>query len=244
MTRKPKSPFILWLDTETTGSDDDTNIIEIGLILTDRELNEIAATEYLCQNGMSEIKLHQIDPTVVEMHAKNGLWRDLLDTFRPGRPPRLQNHDTLDRTVLAWLANMFEQHTPDLGATPRINLYGPTPYAGSGVGHFDSHLIRRNLPKFAAQLTYWPYDVGPLRRFIRLAGFENLIPKSAEPGDKPHRALADTRLHLAEAKHYMKLFRKYLPSTSLQEMERAMNRDPEPHIDTNEPWGGGFAPNH
>lgn len=176
----PRDDIILWLDLETTGSRDDARIIEVGCVLTDAtpQLSEISTFETIIGPYIKQTEI--VDNVVFNMHNKSGLIDALLD-------PLLPDVHEAEKMLLRWLrehAGTSDNHIP---------------FAGSGVGHFDKKYIQRDWPTLTKKLTYWPYDVGVLRRFLRLAGWD--LP--AKEGDKPHRALADTLLHVEEARLYL-----------------------------------------
>ena len=177
---------ILWIDLETTGSSDDAAIIEFGAVLTDgspdlRQLGEYSATIYTEQ--MYEA------PIVAEMHLKSGL-DAALDN------PDFTDIQSLEKDVLRWIndtVGFSKEHMP---------------WGGSGVGHFDSKYIRRDMPYLSKRLTYWVYDVGVLRRMLRLAGVDYESP-SGDSLTKTHRAVEDIKLHVQEARDYINLFKTH-----------------------------------
>lgn len=178
---------IAWIDLETTGSDEATeNIIEVGLIVTD-------ATPRL---GIHEMrnwvvaptepgKLLRMDPVVIDMHSNSGLLADVLKHVKAGSPQNIRLVDEVVSEVL----------------TPYLTK-GRIPLAGSGTSHFDSKFIRKFMPKTAGLITYWSYDVGAVRRYLRLAGMEIESPSEG----LTHRALEDIRAHVTEAREYLSLF--------------------------------------
>jgi oligoribonuclease len=67
-------PNLVWIDTETTGLDENWptgQILEIGCVITDSELNELDA--YSVVIHASEEVLANMEPVAGQMHAKNGL---------------------------------------------------------------------------------------------------------------------------------------------------------------------------
>ena len=176
----PSKDYICWLDLETTGSRIEVDqILEIGIIITDPQLEVIAECGWLHRNALMDFTVDQIDPVVLKMHGTSGLFADLRDS----------RHTTMieiDREIDEWMQEVTEtrEHIP---------------LAGSGVSHFDRPFIRRYLPLLDKRLTFWAYDVGAVRRFYRdicgeqLADIESI---------KPHRALDDAALALAEMRRY------------------------------------------
>lgn len=182
MSNPEQSPYICWIDLETTGSKDTDIIIEIGAVMTDRELNELSSKQLVLHIGREW--LDQMDPFVVDMHTKNGL---LEECFKS---------DVYVSDADAEMTRWIKQYTSG----------DHIPLGGSGVSHFDRKYIKRYLDKFDQYLTYWAYDVGSLRRQLRLFGFE--IPDRKV--NLTHRALDDIRDHVVEAKGYRDMLRELL----------------------------------
>jgi oligoribonuclease len=172
--------YIFWIDLETTGSDLDTvnehsgvrtrhEIIEIGAVITDMKLN--------VHDGRSHVIGHQIDmenvaPVVVDMHTKNGLWKDVAkSTLTIGEA---------DNELAEWIK--------------RFNGNDHMAFAGSGIMHFDRKFIRRDLPLLDKRITHWGLDVGVIRRT-----FKFLLGSEEWPEDnKSHRAIDDALFHIEE----------------------------------------------
>jgi oligoribonuclease len=178
---------ICWLDLETTGHEHELlgSILEVGVIITDPRLDELAVAEWLVEPAPGH--LDTMPNPVWKMHTENGL----LDRLAYGATPV--------PAVDVELAALLDRYGP-----------GKLALAGSGVGHYDSRWLRHHMPMASARLTYWTYDVGVIRRFVTnlLGGTWDEGPGTPElladspPGGKPHRALADARLHLNEMRHY------------------------------------------
>lgn len=188
----PSKKFILWCDIETTGNRSEAkgdkltdHILEIGLLLTDQNLNLIASNAWLITPGTRTMPIGMIDPVVIEMHATSGLWRDLAK--------KMNNYEIIEDDILAWL----DQNTD--------NENQHIPFAGSGIGHFDRQYIDHWLPNFSKRLTYWPLDIGVVRRFSALA-FPEAAPAILTNrflDAKTHRALDDAIAALAEARQWV-----------------------------------------
>jgi oligoribonuclease (3'-5' exoribonuclease) len=168
------NPYVLWLDLETTGTEEHAQIIEVGMVLTEGITGPLKAT--YSQVFHSDVPVGTIDPVVISMHEQNGLWREVYESKITA--------PQCERDMLEWLGGA--------GA-----LKGPLPLAGSGVSHFDRRFIRRYWPKLDKKLAYAMYDVGVLRRFLRDWG---MLPSGHGDGKpKDHRALADAMMHYREA---------------------------------------------
>jgi oligoribonuclease len=172
-----------WLDLETTGSDVNWHqILEVGCIVTDYALHQFAGPEGMFHAVVApRWPIASIDRVVLNMHLASGLWADAMES----------NLDISGVDVM--FAKFLDCHT----------VKGRIALAGSGVCHFDRKFIDRWMPESAKRLTYWPMDVGVVRRFgMMIAGVENPCDVT---DDKPHRSLEDVRLHLQEARAWRDL---------------------------------------
>lgn len=185
-----KVDHIAWIDLEATGGDEHVDkVLEVGLILTEAQapFKELLSGEWvLWYPNLPELR-KAADPVVQRMHDDNGLWDACARS--PLTPA------AADR----WIADKIVEVT---GSTKHVAL------GGSGVAHYDRRFIRAQLPRLDKRLTYWALDTGVFRRMMLMAGRPDLIPTvgvSADDPYKPHRGLADIRLHLDEARHYAAL---------------------------------------
>lgn len=194
MTRRTPPEHILWLDLETDGNKPSSNILEIGMAITDQNLQilnkplepravDISAT-FEATFRPKEIDITEIDPFVVEMHTKNGLWLEILND-----DPRdaYTDYIALERDILLWI-NRWHPSTEHMAL------------AGSGVLHFDRQYIRRYLPRLDKSLTYWGYDVGVIRRFLK--DHVKSEPDTSYLEQPNHRALQDVIAAIQEYKAY------------------------------------------
>jgi oligoribonuclease len=181
---------IAHIDLETTGLEErHGSVLEVGLVVTDADLRPLAEWSTLVVPDLAHIA---VMPDVVrEMHARSGLLDELdaLMAARAGGRPHegLLTRRGTDRALSDVLSPWKVAGRLELG--------------GSGVGHFDGRWLRAHFPRAAQMLTYWPRDVGVLRRELAAVDPELVLEQHIE-GEKPHRALADIRLHVAEARAY------------------------------------------
>lgn len=192
---------LCWIDLETTGSALATSqILEIGIAITDEEGNIQAEKSWLNPAGMDSLRVANVDPVVIEMHAASGLWRDLQKVYRDPLDARdpLNQHllanpklAGLDREISGWLLLQNDQRTEHMAL------------AGSGVSHFDRGFIRRDLPSVDKMLTYWAYDVGVVRRMLRLVGLNS----QSEDAMPNHRALDDVKAHITEFRQQLTMLK-------------------------------------
>ena len=174
---------ICWLDLETTGTDEHAgSIVEVGAVLTAPDLTVLEEIEQVVAPDPDHWEA--MPPRVREMHDRSGLTplvEEMLDD--PLFAFTVEEADRILRTVL-----------------DRHEVGGRVILGGSGVGHFDSRWLRLHMPRSAKRLTYWPYDVGAVRRF--LGTVDEALVRPAPEGGKAHRGLADARDHLEEWKQY------------------------------------------
>lgn len=178
---KPEdSPYIVWFDGEMTGNRPDDVLIEVGVVLTDRNLVEIDSQSIAL--ALPETYWPFMDPFVVAMHTKNGLLADCAKS-------EVETRDA-DAQLVAWIK--------------KYTAGDHIPLAGSGVSHFDRRFIQKDLPKFDKYLSYWAYDVGTIRRTLKLFGIDASMADTTD--DKTHRAIDDIRAHVEEMRRYKKMF--------------------------------------
>jgi oligoribonuclease (3'-5' exoribonuclease) len=175
-TAKEERPtWLVWLDLETTGSDENADpILEMGLVITDEALNEVGAVSWVVA-GDPEVLRERAAPVVQDMHDANGLWRELSEGVA---------QEWVEDAAITLLRQFGRRHDFVL--------------AGSGVSHFDRRFLAVQMPILTKWFRYYSIDVGVLRRSLELIGrTDALLP----PQDKAHRALADARYHLEEMRH-------------------------------------------
>lgn len=178
---------LLWVDIETTGLDvEKDEPVEIAAVLTDGDLNEVDAFEALIAPSETALfRLVTCEPALA-MHRANGLFDAILSVL----PTRKEHSVTAAEDGIML---MLDAHC---GPEDRIVL------SGSGVGTFDSRVIKMRMPMLADRLTYYPHDVGVLRREFKRATGRDLTDVN---GAKPHRAMDDIRLHIEESRAFRTL---------------------------------------
>ncbi len=170
-----------FLDIETAGTDEHRDpILEIGIVLTDLDFRTRAQASWLIHPTMSVAETRDNAGVIVRrMHDENGLWEAL-------RGDDVYRRDAADSVIARWLH--------DRNGSEHILI------AGSGVGHFDRRFLKVQLPQVDRAFTYYPLDVGILRRACGFANRHDLVLEGT--GGKTHRALEDAQFHLQEWLHY------------------------------------------
>lgn len=183
------------LDIETTGLDSDTDLIlEVGIVIVDARLHEIA---HLCVLIASPLNVAWAKHTYAQwdrsaqlsvaqtMHLNNRLIRDLH------RPMSFaQSHADGTRTVVAG----YQQATALLCAfLDEQGILEPVPLVGSSVRSLDGPFLERYMPKLFSRFTHRTIDASALTelaRFIDPQGYEALAAATPESG---HRTVEDCR---------------------------------------------------
>lgn len=187
MTMTKLDDLLLWVDLETTGTDEHKDsIIEFAGIVTHQDLTHIYARpeEYKTVVKPTDRALGRLfrQPIVHNMHDENGLLDTLLHDDSLSDPiPTIGKADTV---IHDWLKALY----PD----------GRYILAGSGVGHFDMKFMRAQMPKTCSLLRYYTIDIGVIRRAVSMWLPE--FPRPDHNEDKTHRAMDDIRCHLEEAR--------------------------------------------
>lgn len=185
--------MFLWIDLETTGVREGFDpILEVGAILTPTEPPfEVIATFEAVVLPTEDRWKDRMSAYVAQMHTDNGLLADI-------EAKATLSIVEVDQALVEVLkATGAKKHDFML--------------AGSGVGHFDSRFIARQMPETAKWLKYPVLDVGVLRRAFVFSGRDDLTAAGTTYegdayADKPHRGLADAMDHLAEFRRYADLF--------------------------------------
>ena len=188
----PREDLILFLDLETTGVEEQDEIIEVGMSMveTTEGYPEVGTFSLLALPSPDAFQ-RMLDKDVVrKMHEDNGLLTDLegLAETKAKFPYLDASIDRVDQMAVEWIDSRVN------GDTTHI------PLGGSGVLHFDRRFIKKYMPKLDKRLTHWAYDVGVLRRTFMKAGV-----KYASMDAKTHRALDDARVHADEWRYYQEV---------------------------------------
>lgn len=169
---------LLWLDLKTTGLDPQRHtILEVACRLADFERpfetsNDAGPYEAVSFHHDPATGLYEkLDPIVVEMHTKNGLWAACVKSA--------QTVGDIERDLL--------EIVPEAQGDDRLIL------AGSTIG-FDMSFLRVHMPTLAARLHYRLYDVTSVKLFCQSLG----MPKF--PKAEVHRAMPDVLESIAHAR--------------------------------------------
>lgn len=193
MTDRSKPTLIAWIDAETLGSNKpDTPIIELAIAITDTRLRIRHQKSWIFPQALyNNASLLTIDPDVIEMHAKNGLWRDLINALARGNPSTKAIQDQ----IMAWLNH--NTHYPDKHSL----LVG-----GSGFDHFDRPIIEKQFPALAEIIRYYSLDIGSAERLMEIVG--GFPRENNHPTD--HRAITCVTTQIARARDHVGVIQRAL----------------------------------
>jgi oligoribonuclease len=177
---------LVWLDLETSGIDVESRVIlEVAMIITDKDLNVIAEGPELVIHQPDEV-LGKMDDWCKKQHRASGL----LDEVRKSSV----SLEEAENQLLSFASSYCPQRE--------------CPLCGNSIC-FDRRFIIRYMPRLDAFLSYRNVDVSTIKEIVRrwcpqaLAGVGNS--KTSK-----HRALSDVQESIAELSHYRKtVFREH-----------------------------------
>lgn len=191
--KKEFSNRLVWVDLETTGIGDDDLILEIEVIVTDNDLNELSSVGGLIRPcnphllSRSSSKRMNSFPCC-DQHFDSGLVDELIRLDAAAALPDL---DSMGDRILRILS--------DHGIVPGMDPDLRPPLCGSSV-HFDRRFIRKYMPELHDVLHYRNIDVSSVRELARRLVPDLEIPKP----ESEHRALSD----LHNSIELLRFFRK------------------------------------
>lgn len=176
--------MIGWVDVETTGLGVDDDLLEIAVVITDDDLNELDAFEQTRRPaGWEWLDRIVAQEEVLAMHSANGLIVDLVGL---GARPTT----SVDRALSSWLGSAHGNQTVE---------YGMLVMGGSSVG-FDRRVLGRWLPESVRWFHYRQIDVSSVTELCR-RWWPSLADEIGEL-PQPHRALADVRRSIEILRRY------------------------------------------
>lgn len=172
---------LVWLDLETTGLDPCLDqIVELGIVLTDAALNEVARQSWVVYVS-PWTWVHRVDPYVFAMHNFSGL---RTESMTDGLWI-----DQVEQLALGWLARF--------GVTADKKL----PLAGNTIG-FDRGFMQADMPDLWATFSHRSLDVSSFTIAAQLWAPGLAESRPGADGHKAHRALADIDNSIAQMRHY------------------------------------------
>lgn len=176
---RPKK--IIWMDLEMTGlNPNKQRITEVGVIITDFELNELDTYEAVI--SWPESVLDGSDNWVKENHGdKDGLF-DLI-----------RKSEVSESKVIGDLVSLIERH---FGGLPAV-------LAGNSI-HQDRRFIRKWWPEVDSLLHYRMLDISSLKVYM-FGKFDIEFKKQND-----HRAIDDIRGSIEELQYYERKLKEVL----------------------------------
>lgn len=183
----------VFLDTETTGLDPaECAVLEIGIVLTDENLNEIDSRHWITKTKESAQSFSDLYSTddfegsfVRNMHIKSGL-KDQFETAR-----------TFDRLMyVSEIVNWLYGRDAD-----------KMPMCGSSI-NFDRGFLQKHYPEVNDIFHYRNVDVSTLKEFVKTtrpsayAEVEKRVEKATGRKEAAHRTIADCRNSLEQLRAY------------------------------------------
>lgn len=183
MTQAQDFSGFVFLDIETTGLEPhDDEILEVGIVLFDLDLNEVDAKSWLIatddtRSVMQDMRDSKADGYVTMMHEKSGLAGDLLAAPDMGMTKRGYMLE-----IIQWLE--------DRGATD-------LPMCGSSIGGLDRPFLQYHMRELNETFHYGSIDTSSFKRFYETADpdfWENVKEHCIKTeAEVMHRALDDCR---------------------------------------------------
>ncbi len=177
---------LLWVDLEMTGLDPVRDrILEVGAIVTDWNLKEVATYEGVVS----------VSSRLVEKRMKKGPAADFWNSVPETRDALIQQNREKGRSARA-----IEDELLALVDT-YFKAGAPVLLAGNSI-HMDRKFIEREWPRLDARLHYRMLDVSAWKVVFegKLGG--KFVKREA------HRALDDIRGSIEELQHYLKRVKK------------------------------------
>jgi len=167
---------LVWIDLEMTGLETTTDqIIEIATIVTDQELNEVAAGPEIAIQQPPAV-MAAMDEWNTRQHGQSGLTQKVLDS-----------RISIREAELATLAFLRQHVDP-----------GKSPMCGNSICQ-DRRFLARLMPELEAFFHYRNLDVSTLKI---LAQRWSPAVAAGYTKESTHRALDDIRDSIAELRYY------------------------------------------
>ena len=164
---KPQDNRINWIDVETTGLHDTCLLLEVGIIVTDNNLNRLDAAKMVLHHPIEAV-MADMDDWCIKTHTASGLVEEVA------------HHGSKPEVVERVLLDTMER-CQSVGAI-----------LGGSTVHFDRAVLKRHLPEVEKALHYRNFDVTSLKQAVTRWWPD--VPQRrlfGEPIKDAHRAIPD-----------------------------------------------------
>ena len=180
MSQDSNNHNLIWIDMEMTGLDPDKDrIIEVAIVITDRQLNKIAESPVLVVHQPNAV-LDGMDKWNQSTHAKSGL----IEKVKASKLTETQ--------IESQLIVFLQQHVPS----------GTSPMCGNSICQ-DRRFMARWMPQLEAYFHYRNLDVSTFKELVKR--WKPEIASGLKKEGK-HEALADIYDSINELKYYREHF--------------------------------------
>jgi oligoribonuclease len=169
---------LLWLDLETTGLDDDDVILEIGAVVTEADLESVAAFHCLIAHDVDRLRMNE---WCWKTHTGNGILEEIR--ARMG-DTRVRTSGQCDAgpfgTLPGYHASLASIDWAENLLADFVRGWAPqAPLCGSTI-RFDREILRRHCPKVLTFLHYRTVDVSSFREVLRRWRPDVALPDKSE----------------------------------------------------------------
>lgn len=180
-----RNDLLVWMDLEMTSLKSVLvdQIIEIAVILTDKDLNVVAEGPDIVIHA--DQALFDRDPFVRDLHEKSGMLAASVNSTK--------SMGDAEQEILAFL----KEHVAE----------GSSPLCGNSI-HADRHFLRLQMPVVEKYLFYRCIDVSTLKELSRRWAPEAYAEAELRKINKVHRAKSDILQSIDELKFYRERFFK------------------------------------
>ena len=173
---------LCWLDMEMTGLNPDTDkIIEVAMIITDKDLNVLAQSEVYAIH-QSDAVLNAMDEWCTTTHARTGLTERVKQSS--------YTEAEVEQRLLDFMGEWLPEKT--------------TPMCGNTI-HQDRRFMVKHMPRLEAFFHYRNLDVSTLKELARRwhpEVYKGVVKKGS------HKALDDILESIEELRYYRETFLK------------------------------------
>jgi oligoribonuclease len=175
---------LIWLDLEMTGLKVESHtIIEIALVITDKELNELERWP----QGDSGQAIYQPEPIL--KGSEPWVKQNLAPLLARVRLSSVDLAEAEDKSLA-----LVRRHCPEMGGNRKEGC----PLAGNSIGQ-DRAFLRARMPKFEQYTGYRNVDVSTIKELVKRWYPDRCYQK---PALGKHNAMVDVLASIEELRYY------------------------------------------